>query len=535
MFLLVLVDWVSALLIAITGVLLGFFFYTQIIGQVDITLDPTSKYLLIYQIIFATLIGLLFARRRQGVFDQLIYKNRYLMGAREEHDQDRLKSLHYQAHWEASMDVQGMAYALADTKKQLSKVATTPNAVVMIDESFKRLEAFLQHSQDTFYYVRDHLPLTVTTIYIDGLLQDIINFFKKFDKNIEISIQNNSKIGAIQCDSAKIKQLLVNGLNYVQNYHKNDSFVKLVVADTQLAYKLTSINTKDHTKQVQALALTITTENTVLRPKTFYMGNADKPQLKLPKTAKDLSQRDNERIVDAHYGYIETVKKPSGSITQIYVIPVNVKAIRAEVMDVTDASPKMAPFETTDSLLQEKKLVEILKKKTKIDITLVQRTIKLIKQCHGQQKRKSGEPFYMHPIAVTQILLDITKDQDAVIAALLHDTAEDTLLSLAQIQVQFGSTVAHIVGRLTKLDNQVKKIKLSNAENKLQILDHEDVRIVQVKLADRLHNIRTLHHHSLAKQKNIAKETLDFYVPLAKSFKLLAIAKELETCCSTIN
>lgn len=98
-------------------------------------------------------------------------------------------------------------------------------------------------------------------------------------------------------------------------------------------------------------------------------------------------------------------------------------------------------------------------------MTLAQKTIKTIKKYHAHVKRKSGEPFYLHPIAATEILLDYTQDQAAVLATLLHDTAADTSLTLPEIGVIFGPDVAAIVNKVTHLDGQFHRIKMAPHEN----------------------------------------------------------------------
>ena len=181
---------------------------------------------------------------------------------------------------------------------------------------------------------------------------------------------------------------------------------------------------------------------------------------------------------------------------------------------------------------QEEKILKTLKMHPEIDIETVKKAIQLIKECHGQNKRKSGEPFYSHPIAVAQILSNYTKDQDTVIAALLHDTVEDTSLSLAQIGGMFNEAVQHIVDGVTHLESNIKtqkRVSLSSHENIQKLLGVDDDRVLYVKLADRLHNMRTIEgHKQVSKQKKIAEETLQFFVPIARYLKLHPIEKELQ-------
>jgi len=171
-------------------------------------------------------------------------------------------------------------------------------------------------------------------------------------------------------------------------------------------------------------------------------------------------------------------------------------------------------------------------------VTIVQKAIHQIKQIHRGQFRKSGELFYTHPLVVATILLKMTSDPDAIIAALLHDTIEDTPLCLYQIAYQYGKEVAYIVDKVTNIDCITsKKIKLTETENKQKISDYKDIRVVMVKLSDRLHNLQTIGFHLFDKQKKIAQETLDFYIPLGKILNIPSvneIVHEMHTICRSI-
>ncbi|NEJ84293.1 HD domain-containing protein, partial [Rhizobium leguminosarum] len=126
------------------------------------------------------------------------------------------------------------------------------------------------------------------------------------------------------------------------------------------------------------------------------------------------------------------------------------------------------------------------------------------------------------PISVALIVLQYSQDQDAILAALLHDTVEDTSISLSQLEAIFGPTLAFLVSKATNLEDKLKRISLADYENIQRLTYYEDSRAALVKLADRLHNMRTIKgHSSLAKQKNIASETLNFFVPLANYLKLI--------------
>src|SRR3989339_348937 len=150
---------------------------------------------------------------------------------------------------------------------------------------------------------------------------------------------------------------------------------------------------------------------------------------------------------------------------------------------------------------------------------------------HEGQKRKSGEPFLIHPLEVAKILTQLKMDISSLIAAILHDTVEDTILSYDDIKASFGVDVAEIVDGETK----ISKIKISNQEDrqaenyrKMIIAMSKDIRVIMVKLADRINNMRTLQFMSEARQVGIAQETLDIYAPIAGRMGIYQFKEELE-------
>lgn len=165
------------------------------------------------------------------------------------------------------------------------------------------------------------------------------------------------------------------------------------------------------------------------------------------------------------------------------------------------------------------------------DLEIIRKAWAFCLQQHEGQKRASGEPYVIHPLEVGQVLAELKMDSTAIAAGLLHDAVEDTDVTSAEIAKRFGEQVAHIVEGVTKLD----KIKFANREDhqaenirKMLLAMVTDVRVVIIKLADRLHNMRTLEHLKPEKQQKIARETLDIYAPLAHRLGMGKLRGELE-------
>ena len=164
-------------------------------------------------------------------------------------------------------------------------------------------------------------------------------------------------------------------------------------------------------------------------------------------------------------------------------------------------------------------------------INQVLKAYKFSADAHSGQLRKSGEPFIQHPLAVSRILADMRMDHETLIAAMLHDVIEDTSIAKVQIKRNFGSGVAQIVDGLSKLTQiEFESYAEAQAKNfqKMLMAMATDIRVILVKLADRMHNMRTIQHLSLKKRKLIAKETLEIYAPIAHRLGINSIRLELE-------
>ena len=164
---------------------------------------------------------------------------------------------------------------------------------------------------------------------------------------------------------------------------------------------------------------------------------------------------------------------------------------------------------------------------------IIDKAFRVACERHEGQKRRSGEPYIIHPVAVAKIVVDYGMDYQSVAAAMLHDTVEDTDLTLEDVRKEFGADIAALVDGLTKLGKvplDIKDKEEQQAENvrKMLLAMSEDIRVIIIKLADRLHNIRTLNFVAPQKRRDKALETLEIYAPIAHRLGIRAIKEELE-------
>ena len=230
---------------------------------------------------------------------------------------------------------------------------------------------------------------------------------------------------------------------------------------------------------------------------------------------------------------MENVKDKAGSMDELKELAAKAGAMENKPMrekrDIDLSTP--ADFTPPEDLYKEL-IKKILTYHPSTDISMIEKAYKVASKAHEGQLRKSGEPYIMHPLCVAIILAELELDKETIVAGILHDVVEDTVMTSEEIAAEFSEEVAFLVEGVTKL-TQLKmttdKIEVQ-AENlrKMFLSMAKDIRVILIKLADRLHNLRTLQYQSPAKQVEKARETMDIYAPIAHRLGISKIKVELD-------
>ena len=541
MFLIVLTDWATFVGLSMLGVALAMGLYRLGIGPLAIGMDSATTYTLGYAVTFSTLIGLLFARRkeqrterRQKMLEaESTVAKASLLQAAEEKDK-ALKTLQ-------NTGIRNLLQVAKDLQR-LPVTGEVAQRLHAIEASLIPM-AFQLQNIDTG--AQEYLRLQVDTVTIDQLLAKVREKLKENGITHPISCQQATKCEELACDPERLATLISNSVAALQKQteglqEEEKDPILLGLEDTKLHYPLPDV-AEGYVKNVKALRIVVTTEPSLPALEPSYQPDlTTAPITDHPTTTQEIEQMTNERIVKAHYGYAEVAPN-----TFCYVIPGKIRKVRPKDMDKPYMEFGAAPVrandlyksDTIDAQAQEKEFLAAVAQRSKAEIGLVKMALELIKWYHGPASRHSGEPFYLHPLSVAQIVMDYNTDEPTILGALLHDTVEDTAMLLPHIETVFGSetaAVVDVVTHLQSLGDSPYKIKLSEEEN-LQMLSRiGNTRALYVKIADRLHNMRTIHARPYERQLHRAQETLDFFVPLAERIGLKQAAEELRSRCEEV-
>ncbi len=517
-FLIVLVDWLSAIIIGLLGVFLACVVYAYYIGPLSGALDFHAGYLLTYQTIFAMALGFFFVRRKERKHNHLSHDNKVLTDKNQHMANELIEtarnrrtilSVLREAHFS---NLGNLVINLRELQEVVKKQGHISIAKA-IGNIHQPLAAIAQKT-DAIEERANYMRLQVDQVYVHSILQDVQQQLKSYGIKQEIMFSIKDEKNTIQCDPAKIKAALINAITILSKNNPNSKFI-LRLANSKLVYPVKSVSEK-YKKKTSSLVIVLHAQNKEINTSYEYPGCIIHNYQETKDEEIKLLSEKNHQIILAHYGYIE-----SSSDTYILVIPQILHEVRDKELDNEVMKLGQAMLAADDTYPgaqeQEKELLALVKKHTTIDLENIQEAITEIKIAHGHVRRRSGEPYYLHPIAVAKIVLLYDQSKEAIIAALLHDTIEDTPMTANYIAIKYGRKVSDMVKDVTHLYGQgFSNVRLSNKENIAQLMNHTDKRSLIIKLADRLHNMRTIQHKSIQSQMLKVDETLSFFVPLAK-------------------
>ena len=537
-----LLDWPLMICLVISGVLLACGAFQCVAGAVPLTsVVQVLQFRVLYGLPLFVSFLIALVRFREAK-QKLTFKNRSLQATHEETSKELLGTYKDRKRFTQAFRTSGatdlaqiaiLSKKIVDNTKDLNLPQKTKQEITQLHEKVRPIALYLDKLD---HRAASYLQLETATITIDALLEAIQKKLRTKELHKYLRWKKLTQHQEVECDVTRIVSLMVNSIAFMQTVAREAAFILIGIEDTQLGYPICAIQ-PNYTKKIAALRITMTSAQTLPALEALYFAQMREDTSPMPETTTDLPLVANERIVKAHYGYTSTLSTEK-ALTQVYVIPVQLREVRPKDMDLPEMElgAKLTRSNDTypEAQEQEAAFLKAVQERTKADLKQVQAAIEFIKQYHGPVNRSSGEPFYLHPIAVAHLVLEYNQDEATVLAALLHDTIEDTSLTADQIAIRFSQEVSDIVKGVTHLNTHKEtfyKVKLSPQENTRMLLASSDQRVLYVKLADRLHNMLTIQHKPYASQRHTAEETLLVYVPLAHKLGLAQAAATFKELC----
>jgi len=542
MFLLLLVDRLSAIVICLVG-LIAVICISKFCLRIPLenyVFSIDTGYILLYQIIIGAAIGILFTRRRDIAQKYATFETLFINLLRTHNLKANQKSVAILRETYDSYKDQEL-----NPREELLKLrqAIAAKDSTLVDKEIQLL--------DEYYEVNSKKLLPYCTLDVSKInTQDLVNTVHQITKAIGIeslTVDLQTKAQTINCDVTGIYKVLWKLASQLKEQLKDEEeiYFRLAIRDTTLSYVVQD-NDKDN-RNIEALSFTLAEDGylpeTLFQP-VYDVELVDAESIR-PINLTNEEMSDIEDTVLAHYGQLYTKKVESNTVYQ-FVIPTDVYKIRPMPLDLLTPLSTLYNWPPADDL--ESELRSTLATITPaLSISRIDRAIKMIKVYHFYQKRHSGEPYYMHPLAVTKLLLTILDDkkstvyaaiqehkEDIIIASLLHDITEDTAIKEPAIGNIFGLKVLSYVQGASKVKYDTRARMLTEKQAFGTLIDQMP-EVVYIKLADRLHNLLTIDgHSSIDKRKKIAQDTLDYFVPAAAKYNLQDIVAQMTGICNYI-
>ena len=341
---LLLLHWPLALGMAIAGIFVAILFFKQYTGLASLPCDLGSiQFQIIYGLLLISSFLIALFKHKQAYYNLERY-NALLTQERQITGEELVKALHAEEQFFTEVATEATDLLEAITQKtekfkQQAEQVTNAQQLTSVSQTLQEVNTALKDTMDYLrnvaYRVQDHLRLEVSTMPIDDLLIKTLDVLKVQDIEAkrQLRIMNITSSQKLECDTARIQQLLVNAVLYAQHNTPNSSYnpIFLYMQEASLGYPLTSV--KNYIKEVDALCITVIRASIPPVPKALYMGTMNSNGFWLPQSREALALFDNQRIIDAHYGVTEFTKGEEGLI-QTYVIPVRLREVRPPMMDI---------------------------------------------------------------------------------------------------------------------------------------------------------------------------------------------------------
>jgi len=539
----VFIDMAGFLGIFITSIVAALLVYVYCLkASIHVNIHIESISSVIWQIIFGACAFGYFLRNRQKEWEKFTIKQAVMGTSQRRNFLEAKQESHRMAkvlEIAGISELFGATLEMKETIKEATKILDKSSPVLSkLKKIDKKLTKIAVETYDIEQRAIEHMQLTVSPIHIADIINTIMYDLDSLNAKENVSFYNKSKKKTIECDFDKIRTVLTNSVIFARSFVQNED-LHIVFDDAILNYPINTVDNRN--LNLDAIRITIVTPaeypKKVGSNLTTYKSEMHLTHIEIPEKETDLPLLQNKRIIRAHYGFsISEVKQTE--CTQVYVIPCELRQVRPKEMDnerMILAKDLPAPKSSLESEKIEKDLLEAIKQKApKVNMERVKHAIECIKKYHALTNRLSGEPYYLHPIAVAKIVMDYDCSEDIIIAALLHDTIEDSCLTSDGIEMLFNKKVAVIVTDLTNIEcnrGSCYRLKLSSVDNILQLLAVRDKRSLYIKIADRLHNLRTISHKDIESQLRKAEESILFYVPLAEQLEMKSVAEDMRSIC----
>jgi hypothetical protein len=555
----ILLDFYAGTIVIFCFSLLGYFVSKLLLqsGDVGLSLAFLSTKVVIYGVVLAFLIGFLFLSFKTKNDVALDFESKSNVIYDEKVMQDFLDIARKEVGLVNAFnklfvkDIRGLVRSSGD----LLDGITSGKSLDLVAEEAKALN---KRSQSVLAYFGNHGYGSFAYMHWEVVEIAMGKFVKDFEKKLarhymesNVYIHNFLKHKTIVCDVNKLYALMLNSISFIKAFTRaNGQFnniITICITNARVGYYADASNST--VTEVEGVKIcVILNERFLSKDENIYIANGEGDELdSVVDVAEFLPLAANNRIIQLYRGYSRCIIDQSCNVEQVYVIPCDISAVidagNQRVVAVKDhADVSHEDLEMYDRLESNlcARIGSVSTENVKINLETVRKAMEMVKKNHCGQLYKNGAPLYYHLVETANIVLGYSADEDTVLVALLHHILGCSNISLDHINELFGEGVADMVREVNSLNgkgfNRFKIKKYAYYNNLGGLLNQMDKKVLHVKLADRLHSLRSLDGSSMVTKKKTAEEVLLYFVPVAKSLGLHPVVDELSsTCCSILN